>query len=104
MDVIFQNYFKESLFDDIICEFFSSSSSESIKSTFAVSTSLKEPPSVLDIIFQRETYGMTNDQTIKNEHKVAIPKVFFYKIPSINDKISYTIAPMIIHDGDSLDC
>ena len=46
LDVIFQNYFKESLLKDIICENCSSGSSESIESTFTVSIYLKEPPSV----------------------------------------------------------
>ena len=41
LDVIFQNYFQESLLEDVICEFFSSGSSESIKSTFTVSIYLK---------------------------------------------------------------
>ena len=37
LDVIFQNYFQEPLLKDVICEIFSSGSSESIKSTFMVS-------------------------------------------------------------------
>ena len=41
LDDIFQNYFKESLFEDIICEDCSSGSSESIKGTFIVWINLK---------------------------------------------------------------
>ena len=41
LGAIFQNYFKESLFEDIICEMFSPGSSESIKSTFTMSRNLK---------------------------------------------------------------
>ena len=41
LDVIFQNNFQESLLEDVICDFFSSGSSESIKSTFTVSRYLK---------------------------------------------------------------
>ena len=38
---IFQNHFKESLFEDVIYEIFSSGISESIKSTFAMWINLK---------------------------------------------------------------
>ena len=41
LDVIFENYFQESLLEDFLCEFFSSGSSESIKSTLTVSIYLK---------------------------------------------------------------
>ena len=47
---------------------------------------------------------MTTGEAIKNELKVAIPLEFLYKIPSNNEKISYTLVPLINHDGDSLDC
>ena len=47
---------------------------------------------------------MTNGLAIKNEHKVAIPFEFLFKIPSSKDKISYTLVSLIIHNGDSLDC
>ena len=50
-DVIFQNYFQESLFKDFICENCSSGSSESTKSTFAVLKQLKEPSSIFNILF-----------------------------------------------------
>ena len=73
LDVIFQNYFQESLLEDVICEIFSSGNSESIKSTFTVSKYLKKPPSVFKILFQRVTYDMTNGEAIKDELKVATP-------------------------------
>ena len=41
LDVIFKNYFQESLLEDVICELFSSVSSESIESTFTMSRHLK---------------------------------------------------------------
>ena len=88
LDVIFQNYFQESLLEDVICENCSSGSSESIKPTLTVSIYLKEPPSFFKIIFQRETYDMTTGEAIKNEFKVAIPLEFLHKKPSINGNIS----------------
>ena len=78
-DVIFHNYFQESLLEDVICGNCSSGSSESIKSTFTVSKYLKEPPSVIKILFQRGTYDMTTGEVIKNELKVTIPLEFLYK-------------------------
>ena len=65
LDVIFQNYFQESLLEDVICKNCSSGNSESIKSTFNVYIYLKETPSVLKILFQRATYDMTNGEAIK---------------------------------------
>ena len=59
LDVIFHHYFQESLLEDFICENCSSVNSESIKSTFNVSIYLKEPLSVLKILFRRGTYDMT---------------------------------------------
>ena len=50
------------------------------------------------------TYDMTNGWAIKNEHMVSIPLEFLHKIPWINEKISYTLVSLIMHDGDSLDC
>ena len=47
---------------------------------------------------------MTTVESIKNELKVAISLEVFYKQPSSNDKISYTLVSLINHDGDSLDC
>ena len=41
----------------------------------------------------------TND-----ELEVAIPSEYFFKQPSSNEKISYTLVSLINHDGDSLDC
>ena len=65
---------------------------------------LKEPPSVLKILFQRGTCDITTGEAVKKELKVAIALEFLYKKPSINEKISYTLVLMINHDGDSLDC
>ena len=44
---------------------------------------------------------MTNGWAIKNEHKIAIPLGFLYKIPSIIDNISYTLVSLIMHYFDS---
>ena len=79
LDVIFKNYFQESLLEDVICENCSSYISESIKSTFTVSRYLREPPSVLKTLFQRGTYDTTTGEAIKNELKVAIHLEFLYK-------------------------
>ena len=65
---------------------------------------LKEPPSVLKILFQRGTYYRTTYVAIKNDLKVAIPSEYLYKQPSSNYKISYTLVSLINHHGDSLDC
>ena len=65
---------------------------------------IKEPLTVLKIIFQRGTYDKTTYVATKNELKVAIPSEYLYKQPSINEKISYTLVSLINHDGDSLDC
>ena len=46
---------------------------------------------------------MTNGQAIENEHKVDIILEFLYKIPSSNENISYTLVPLIMNYGDSLD-
>ena len=59
LDVMLQNYFKDSFLDGIICENCSSGGSESIKSTFTVSRYLKKPPTILKILFQRGTYDIT---------------------------------------------
>ena len=64
---------------------------------------LKKPPSVLKIIFQRGSYDSTTIVATKNELKVDIPSEYFYKQPSSNEKISYTLVSLINHDGDSLD-
>ena len=64
---------------------------------------LKEPPSGLNIIFQRGTYDRTNYVATKNELKVAIPSEYLCKQPSSNERISYTLVSLINHDGDSLD-
>ena len=47
---------------------------------------------------------MTNHVAIQNEFKVAIPSVYLHKQPSSNEKISYNIVSLVMHDGDSLDC
>ena len=70
-----------------------------MKSTLTVSRYLKKPPSVLKILFQRGMYDMTTYVATKNELKVAIPYEYFYKQPSSNEKISYTIVSLINHDG-----
>ena len=44
LDVMLQNYFKNSFLDDVICENCSSGGSESIKSTLTVSRHFKENP------------------------------------------------------------
>ena len=104
LDQILQNYFNDSLLHDVICENCSSHSSESIKSTFTVSRHIKEPPTVLKIIFQRGSYDSTTLVATKNEVKVAIPSEYMFKQPSSNEKISYTLVSLINYDGDSLDC
>ena len=67
------------MFEDVICENGSSVISESIKSTFTMSINLKEPPSVLKILFPRIMYDMTTGEAIKNELKAAIPLKFLHK-------------------------
>ena len=64
---------------------------------------LKEPSSVLKIIFQIVTYDKTTGEAIKNELKVAIPLEYFYKQPSRNENVQYTLVSLINRDGDSLD-
>ena len=49
---------------------------------------LKKPPSVLKIIFQRETCDMTSGEAVKNELEVAIPSEYLYRQTSSNEKIS----------------
>ena len=104
LDQILQNYFNDSLLHDVICEKISSHVSESIQSTFTVSRYIKEPPTVLKILFQRESYDSTTLVATKNEVKVAILSEYMFKQPSSNDKISYTLVSLINHDGNSLDC
>ena len=88
LDVMLQNYFKDSFSDDVIYENCSSGDSKSIKSTFPVSRYLKKPPSVLKILFQRGTYDRTTCLDTKNELKVAIPSEYLFKQPSSNEQIS----------------
>ena len=82
-----QNYFKDSLLDDVICENCSLGGSESMKSTFTMSIYLKKNPSVLKILFQIWTYDRTNIVATKNELKVAIPSKYLFKQPSNSEKI-----------------
>ena len=65
---------------------------------------LKESPSVLNILFQRETFDLTTGEDIKNELKVAITFEYLYKKASSIEKISYTLVSLINHDGESLHC
>ena len=83
---------------------FSSGGSESIESTFAMSRYLNKPPSVFNIIFQRENYDRTTYVATKKYVKVAIPSEYLYKQPSSNERISYNLVSLINHDGDSLYC
>ena len=66
LDEIFQKYFDDSLLHDVICDHCSSLVAKSIKSTLAVSRHIKEPPTVLNIIFQRGSYDSTTFVTTKN--------------------------------------
>ena len=91
LDKMLQNYFNDSLLHDVICENCSSHGSESIKLTFTVSRCIKEPPTVLNILFQRVSYDSTNFVATKNEVKVGIPSEYMFKQQSINEKISYTL-------------
>ena len=104
LDQILHHYFNDSLLHDVICENYSSHSSESIKSIFTVSRHIKEPPTVLKILFQRGSYDSTTLVATKNEFKVGIPSEYMFKLQSSNEKISYTLVSLINHDGDSSDC
>ena len=104
LDYIFQNYFKDSFIEDIICENFSSVRSEARKTTFNMCQTLKEPPSVLKIIFQKETFDIVDGRAKNNICKVAIKLEFFIKITSQKENISYTLVSLIMHDGTSLYC
>ena len=59
LDVMSQNYFKDSFLYGVICENCSLGGSESIKSTFTVSRYIKEHPTVLKILFQRGSCDST---------------------------------------------
>ena len=67
MDEIFQKYFNDSLLHYVLCDNYSSLGSKSIKTTFTVSRYIKEPPTVLKILFQRGSYDITTFVTPKNE-------------------------------------
>ena len=73
LDQILHNYFNDSLLHDVICENCSSLVSKSIKSTFTVSRHIKEPPTVLKILFQWGSYDSTTFVGTKNEVQVGIP-------------------------------
>ena len=103
LDEIFQKYFDDSLLHDVLCDNCSSLGSKSIKSTFTVSRHIKEPPTVLKILFQRGSYDITTYVTTKNEVKVGIPSEYMIKLQSSNDNILYTLMSLIHHDGDPLD-
>ena len=62
---IFQFFFDGSLLHDVLCDNCSSLGSKSIKSTFNVSRHIKEPPTVLKILFQRGSYYSTTFVTTK---------------------------------------
>ena len=47
---------------------------------------------------------MTSGEAIQNELKASISSEYLYKQPSINEKISYTLVPLINNGGESLDC
>ena len=102
LDDTFHHYFKDSFFEHIICEYCTSVSSVTMKSTFTVCRILKQPPSFLKIILQTGTFDMVDVWAINNEYNISIP--FLIKIPSWKKKITYTILSLIIHDSDSLEC
>ena len=60
------------MLEGVKCKNGSSGSSESIKSTFAVSLYLKEPPSGFKIILQRGIYDMTTSEAIKMTLKLLL--------------------------------
>ena len=68
-----------------------------------MSRHIKEPPTVLKILFQKGSYDSTTLVATKNEVKVAIPSEYMFKHPSSNEKISYNLVLLINHDGNSLD-
>ena len=83
LNVMLQNYFKDLLLDDVICAIFSSGSSESTKSTFTVSRYIKEPPTVLKILFQRGGY----DSTTLMATKINLKLLYLLNIFSNNHKV-----------------
>ena len=60
----------------------------------------KEPPSVLNILFQIGTHDMTTGEAIKNELKVAIYLELLCKKTSSNENTPYTLVSLINHNGD----
>ena len=86
LDETFHNYFKDLFIEYVICENCSSVSSEKIKATFTVCSTLKEYPSFLKILLQRETFDIVDRRSKKKECKVAIPSIFLIKIHSGKEK------------------
>ena len=93
--------FQGIIFKDVICKNCFSVSSETIKAKFTVWQNFKEPPPFFKIILKKVTCDMKDGQPINNECKIAIPSEFLINIPSSNQKISYTLVSLIMHDGDS---
>ena len=83
LDVMLQNYFKNSFLDDVICENCSSGGFESIKSTLTMSIYLKKPPSVLKMIFQRGTY----DRTTYVATKMILKLLYLLNICANNNQV-----------------
>ena len=69
-----------------------------------MSRHIKEPPTVLKILFQRGSYDSSAIVATENELKVDITSEYLHKQPSSNEKISYTLVSLINHDGDSFYC
>ena len=73
LDIIFSNYYRDYCFEDVIGENNFLINSETIKAVFKVIRTLKEPPSVLEILLQVVTFDMFHGRDINNECKIAIP-------------------------------
>ena len=56
----------------------------------------------LKILLQRVTYFTIEVRVIKNECKVEISSKYLIKKISSNEKISYTVVWLIMHDGNFL--
>ena len=84
---IFQNYFKDSFIEYVICENCSYVISEVINTKFTMCQNLKEPALVLKIILQRATFDIVDRRLKNNKCKVKIPLELLIKIPSRKEKI-----------------
>ena len=62
-----------------------------------MSRHIKEPPTVLKILFQRGNYDSTTFVATKKEVKVGIPSEYMFKLQSSNEKISYTLIKSLYH-------